>query len=987
MSSYDDEDFENDIQSESDQAATPAPPVEKKKKKKKAKKEKEAELPLNGTYSDDFDEGEAMQNAHPGFDDGDESQDNEVASVMRSMSISSQPAGGRKNSKSRTSSQPKSKKEKKEKKAKKKAEMYSDDAEFDVTEGVGVIEGEEDLQNGIEMQREATHDTSDFSYPSDHPVMKGSPEKKAKKKKKKSSISDIDATSLTASGVTSSAPTVTTPKKKKKKSKTKDEIETEMGTSVRSERSDSNVSKKKKKKKKKKEEEEQEEEGDDNDALKRLIAQANAESSHSSDGERSATNAPPPQPESQPQPTTSPESTPVTTSAPNSVKAAPTSAPTPEAPATSSPTSRQSTPRLPVTPSAPTEQPSAARRISSLKQTVPQSVAPPPPPPPPPAEEEEAVEEEEVLEERHESPLSSTRSQKEVVVVSPEEGGGGSREEVLTERIRQLERELEMERNKPMRPHSAPSSRSTAQSAALLRRQNAHGAAPLQVHAFKPRHTPASHHTPLPSKRERHSSIHLGDNIYIFGGRSSAPSGRGELDPHLYAFNVATAAWKKLSTTGARPAYGRYGHTACLWHGTLPWTDPNEPQTASMIVFGGYTHSSPSVGNGVLDFQPHGVQHGGMTYCRDILCLDLETKKWSRVDGSAVVDTLLWGREMGITPEGAAAGDSLSQIQMPKRDVTAVKGHTSVVYGRRLWVFGGVRDGGHVSSHLDTLHLKKMKWVPLKNAADAKPHGVFGHTAVVWGGSMWVYGGQNSDNDRMAAVCSYNFSIGAWSKKDCIGDIPTPRSGHQAAAYKQHMVVFGGSTGHMEYSQECFILNLGTLMWEAVGLTFPPGNYTRRHFSLDAMVCSEEAEDGVSSGCSSPVAAGERVAVEEVGGGGGGVVDVQALNVRLFAFGGGGDAEHPSSYNSNQYHCTNDVLVLDLPGGWQHAARCEPVSARSMVPAGERQEALETAVCNFCGVFSLFKFDGEGKKYFHQITASRRGSSCVGAAADALFSL
>eukprot|EP00754_Rhynchopus_humris_P013714 Rhum_TRINITY_DN14342_c1_g2::Rhum_TRINITY_DN14342_c1_g2_i1::g.81148::m.81148 len=485
----------------------------------------------------------------------------------------------------------------------------------------------------------------------------------------------------------------------------------------------------------------------------------------------------------------------------------------------------------------------------------------------------------------------------------------------------------------------------------------------------------------------------MGDNMFVWGGKggrgASAEAGpsagaafsaatharASELDPSLYAFNVRTAAWKRIATVGSKPSSGRHSHTASLCGVRLPWTDPSEPQSQSMIIFGGVGPQPPTYGQATRN--PYGAHtpstlDGGETtaasysygtpaaalgresaaaasFCRDVYSLDMETKRWTRVDGDSVSDDLVWSQGGGgdDSPScgAAAAGEAAAEYEgamravgqrMPDRDVTAVRSHTAVVYSRRLWIFGGMRQTG-VSSHLDTIHLKKMKWVPLKHTSEVRPHGVMGHTAVVWGGSMWVYGGVNSNSDRVDTVYSYSFNVGAWTKKDCGGESPEARSGHAAQVFGRSMLVYGGSTGPMEYSGDCHMLNLGSLLWEKIELQCPPSLLGRRYCVLNVFPVedAENAPSGADSGCDSPQAA-DGVAADASSPRN----SEGRLLCRAFAMGGGGDAEHASAYNANQYHCRNDIAVLDFAGGWPHAARCDGLATSSMYAGGH--EGVDT---------------------------------------------
>eukprot|EP00755_Sulcionema_specki_P009136 Sspe_Gene.42831::Locus_20839_Transcript_2_2_Confidence_0.667_Length_3461::g.42831::m.42831 len=440
---------------------------------------------------------------------------------------------------------------------------------------------------------------------------------------------------------------------------------------------------------------------------------------------------------------------------------------------------------------------------------------------------------------------------------------------------------------KPQRPQSAPSSRHVKHSEAVILRAEAKAGMPGAVHVIK---VPPRPFTPTP--RERAGAVLHWPNMYIWGGRGM---GKGSLDPSLFAYNISTGQWKKVSTVGDRPLSGRYGHTCVLWQGCpVEWESP-AVTGPFLVCFGGYRNvmrggDHQAVTSGSLMTSDSGSPNRPINltsllktqgYADDLHMLDMASKRWYRV-----------------TKERLAGDPSL-------HDRTCVRGHTAVVHASRMWVFGGVRDTG-LTNQLDCLNLKKLKWHHFTVDEYSRPPPVQGHSAVAWGGSMWVFGGRNSDGDPTNSLHTFNFSLSAWSQKVTSGDVPAPRHAHTSVACRSCMITFGGSTGYYEYDNGCFTLNLGTFVWRRVELT---GHIAGRmlHTAVLDLQSSGKASDEACEDLLGDLEDGDLYAM--------GCYDVVTADEpcgRFFTFGGRQLSETPGS--SVPCRLSTDLLVVDFDG-------------------------------------------------------------------------
>jgi N-acetylneuraminic acid mutarotase len=115
--------------------------------------------------------------------------------------------------------------------------------------------------------------------------------------------------------------------------------------------------------------------------------------------------------------------------------------------------------------------------------------------------------------------------------------------------------------------------------------------------------------------------------------------------------------------------------------------------------------------------------------------------------------------------------------------------HTCVLYDRSLWVFGGLSNGIH--HDLYKYNLDTSRWA-LVATNGSVPSPRYGHTAVVYGDSMFVYGGF----DQMGFACNdlyeLNLTTLHWENTVTTGAVPKEAYHHTAVVFQGSMYTFGG---------------------------------------------------------------------------------------------------------------------------------------------------------------------------------------------------
>eukprot|EP00667_Euglena_gracilis_P025695 EG_transcript_30339 len=140
-------------------------------------------------------------------------------------------------------------------------------------------------------------------------------------------------------------------------------------------------------------------------------------------------------------------------------------------------------------------------------------------------------------------------------------------------------------------------------------------------------------------------------------------------------------------------------------------------------------------------------------------------------------------------------------------------GHTAVVYGEQMFVFGGrskadgsmndlwVFNFGQKSSLQWEMVCSSLQYL-LWGQCNSPPGVRYGHSAVMFGSKMVVFGGRVGNHETEAndvwfidvAASKPQWDQVCSGQKDDCGASPSPRSYHGAAVWKSSMLVFGGGS-------------------------------------------------------------------------------------------------------------------------------------------------------------------------------------------------
>eukprot|EP01097_Dermamoeba_algensis_P003558 TRINITY_DN2456_c0_g1_i1.p1 TRINITY_DN2456_c0_g1~~TRINITY_DN2456_c0_g1_i1.p1 ORF type:complete len:682 (+),score=145.39 TRINITY_DN2456_c0_g1_i1:143-2188(+) len=163
-------------------------------------------------------------------------------------------------------------------------------------------------------------------------------------------------------------------------------------------------------------------------------------------------------------------------------------------------------------------------------------------------------------------------------------------------------------------------------------------------------------------------------------------------------------------------------------------------------------------------------------------CFDFATSTWTEIQYSSVTE------ENNAQSNRLTVNNNSSYQPTHKLKLT---GHTGVLYDKKIYFFGGCRPEHENSLHsldLETFLLTKIK---PNNKPSEIPSPRYGHSAVVYGDAMYVYGGWNGDvsNDEFFCFSFKNnkwYRLGVAKEQPCLSQIISQLDELQQRLVAQH---------------------------------------------------------------------------------------------------------------------------------------------------------------------------------------------------------
>eukprot|EP01130_Rhizamoeba_saxonica_P013333 TRINITY_DN5687_c0_g1_i1.p1 TRINITY_DN5687_c0_g1~~TRINITY_DN5687_c0_g1_i1.p1 ORF type:complete len:926 (-),score=200.32 TRINITY_DN5687_c0_g1_i1:1175-3952(-) len=150
--------------------------------------------------------------------------------------------------------------------------------------------------------------------------------------------------------------------------------------------------------------------------------------------------------------------------------------------------------------------------------------------------------------------------------------------------------------------------------------------------------------------------------------------------------------------------------------------------------------------------------------------------------------------------------------------------HTSVIYRKRMWVFGGTSDGAIVNK-LDLYTINKDDWETVE-LIDVEPRK--DHTAVILKGKMYIFGGELPDG----TVTNSFITLSKRGNCKILQAEPCPRKGHICELVSNKLYIFGGENENNEYLNDFWCYDISSKEWELLNLDNAP---SPRSFSASSV--------------------------------------------------------------------------------------------------------------------------------------------------------
>lgn len=299
-------------------------------------------------------------------------------------------------------------------------------------------------------------------------------------------------------------------------------------------------------------------------------------------------------------------------------------------------------------------------------------------------------------------------------------------------------------------------------------------------------------------RRVNHAAVTVGDRIYSFGGYCTGENYRTVRCMDVHVLDTVTYRWKVIDNQNSDPKaipFQRYGHTAVaygpfvyIWGGrndnkacnTLFCFDTttNEwslPQVSGKTPEARDGHSACFINQCMYIFA--GYLEFTESYTQDVHALDLQTMTWSYV--RTLEDAPIY------------------------RDF-----HTATGMDGKMYVWGGreVSSGWYQSpdqeeygSSLYCLDTVSHRWSVIPTTGET-PTGRRSHSAFVYGGQIYIFGGYNSkEGQHFNDLHRFDPNKQNWELVHPRGDGPCPRRRQSCCIVASRMFLFGGTSPHENF--------------------------------------------------------------------------------------------------------------------------------------------------------------------------------------------
>ena len=136
-----------------------------------------------------------------------------------------------------------------------------------------------------------------------------------------------------------------------------------------------------------------------------------------------------------------------------------------------------------------------------------------------------------------------------------------------------------------------------------------------------------------------------------------------------------------------------------------------------------------------------------------------------------------------------------AEIKIQGKNIPSRSNHASAIHKNKLYIHGGFDADKGMLADFHCIDIsddcEQYRWKHLNNELNGQPIKLKSHTAIVYGSSIYLFGGEINSMLSNNLIYVYNIDTNKWSKIESNITVPKVDS-HSAVAVQGKMYVYGG---------------------------------------------------------------------------------------------------------------------------------------------------------------------------------------------------
>ncbi|KAF9149341.1 Negative regulator of mitotic exit [Linnemannia schmuckeri] len=145
-------------------------------------------------------------------------------------------------------------------------------------------------------------------------------------------------------------------------------------------------------------------------------------------------------------------------------------------------------------------------------------------------------------------------------------------------------------------------------------------------------------------------------------------------------------------------------------------------------------------------------------------------------------------------------------IEAQTESPPARSGHSAAVYDGKIYIFGGA-DADYFYNDIWCFDTRALTWTPIP-ASGYLPTGRHGHSCTIVEGVLYIFGGSSPDGSDLNDAYAFRIHERRWYLFQNVGPAPSPRSGHTMCTVKDKLFIIGGESEQSNMEDPTYIYYL-----------------------------------------------------------------------------------------------------------------------------------------------------------------------------------